>query len=141
MIGERTLIFMMVISTVLGYAFHKYTYPFIEKFFTGKDLAEVPDFQLMIAEREVPLEVLAEIGFRTKPEREKKEFVEKIPEKPPYYKLIFTLIGARKKYAIIDGRLFTEGDRISPYERVEQIREKKVLLSGKWGKRWLFIGD
>ena len=61
------------------------------------------------------------------------------PEKPPQYRVIFTYVGLIKSYAIINGRLLKEGDKVSNVERIIKIKKDGVLLSGKWGKRWIKV--
>ncbi len=61
------------------------------------------------------------------------------PERPPQYRVIFTYVGLIKSYAIIDGRLLKEGDKVSNVERIIKIKKDGVLLSGKWGKRWIKV--
>ncbi len=67
----------------------------------------------------------------------KTEGEEKPTEPPPEHKLSFIYIGEGRRYAIINGTLLREGDFISKDEKVVKIRSRSVLVSGKWGKRWL----
>ena len=61
----------------------------------------------------------------------------KITQKPPpFYKISFIYIG-RSRYTIINGKLYREGDRISPDEKIVRISKNGVLLKGKWGERWI----
>jgi len=61
---------------------------------------------------------------------------EKPEEPPPQYKISFIYIG-KNRYAIIDKKLFKEGDRISPDEKIVRITKDGILLNGKWGERWI----
>ena len=61
----------------------------------------------------------------------------KVPQKPPsFYKISFIYIG-KNRYTIINGKLYTEGERISPEEKIIKITKNGVLLRGKWGERWI----
>ncbi len=55
---------------------------------------------------------------------------------PPFYKINFIYIG-KNRYTIINGKLYTEGERISPEEKIVRISKNGVLLRGKWGERWI----
>jgi len=130
----------VISAFLLGYYVHIYTYPLIRSSVRAKlykESLELPDFQLMTAER---VEVKALSALRIAPGGSAGR-PRVAAEKPPAYRLVFTYLGKRKRYAIIDGRLVTEGERISPHERVVKITEEKVLLSGRWGKRWLTLVD
>lgn len=137
----RILVLILLIAALtLGYYAHTLTYPLIReavKEEVYKELPRLPDFQLIVAE-EVPVEYLSRVRILAgKPEKAGPGEAE---GKPPPYRLSFTFVG-RKKYAIINGKLFREGERISPHERIVRISEGKVLLSGRWGKRWLILGE
>ncbi|SNZ02884.1 Type II secretion system protein B [Persephonella hydrogeniphila] len=67
------------------------------------------------------------------PEIRKKETLEK---PPPEYKISFIYIG-KNRYVIINNRLYKEGDRISPDEKIVRITKDGILLNGKWGERWI----
>ncbi|WP_293446076.1 hypothetical protein [Persephonella sp.] len=65
----------------------------------------------------------------------------KTPEQPPpFYKISFIYIG-KSRYTIINGKLYTEGDKVSPEERIVRISKEGVLLKGKWGERWIKFYD
>ncbi len=131
----------VVSALIMGYYAHIYTYPLIKDAVRArlhKELPELPDFQLMTVER-VETEHLSRL--RIAPRKVAGEQTGTAPEKPPAHRLMLTYLGERKNYAIIDGRLVAEGERISPHERVVKITEEKVLLSGRWGKRWLTLVD
>ncbi len=55
---------------------------------------------------------------------------------PPSYRVTFIFLG-EKKFAIVNGILFREGDRISPEEKIIKIKEDGIILYGKWGERWI----
>ncbi|RMA97536.1 hypothetical protein [Hydrogenothermus marinus] len=57
----------------------------------------------------------------------------------PNYKISFIYIGVNKKYVLINGKLFTEGDFISNQEKIIKIEKDRILLEGEWGKRWIYI--
>ncbi|WP_457641188.1 hypothetical protein [Persephonella sp.] len=61
----------------------------------------------------------------------------KVTEPPPNYKISFIYIGINKRFAIINGKLYRENDRISKDERIIRIERNKILLFGKWGERWI----
>jgi hypothetical protein len=56
---------------------------------------------------------------------------------PPAYKIQLIYIRDGKKYVIIDGKLFTEGAKISDKEYIQRIEQDGVLLNGYWGARWI----
>jgi len=60
---------------------------------------------------------------------------------PPKYELTFIYIGMKGRYAIINGLIVKEGDYLSSEERVVKIEKDRVLLDGKWGKRWIYLGE
>jgi len=63
------------------------------------------------------------------------------PQKPPpYYKISFVYIG-KNRYTIINGKLYREGEKISPDEKIVRISKDGVLLKGKWGERWIKFYD
>jgi hypothetical protein len=105
----------------------------------GKEKVPLPDLQFKEAEfnREV-LDLMALIEVkRPKPAPKPQPARKELQEKPPAYRVTFTYIGLKKSYAIINGQLFEEGDHVSPYERIVKITREGVLLSGRWGERWL----
>ncbi len=66
---------------------------------------------------------------------------DKSSEPPPKYKLTFIYIGVRDRYVIINGRILKEGDMVSAEEKIIKIDRRAVLLSGKWGERWIRLLD
>jgi len=109
---------------------------------TGKELYALPDFEFKEVEfNPEVVKVLSYIDLSVKRVEKPSEKAEDKPEKPPNYVLSFTYVGDRKSYAIINGMLFKEGDWLSPEERVSKIVRNGVLLSGKWGKRWLRVSE
>jgi len=60
---------------------------------------------------------------------------------PPKYELTFIYIGTKERYAIINGVIVKEGDPVSGEERVVRIEKDRVLLDGRWGKRWIYLGE
>ena len=62
----------------------------------------------------------------------------KTGERPPAYRLQLVLLG-EENYAIINDMLFREGDILPSEERIVRITREGVLLSGKWGKRWIYL--
>jgi len=77
--------------------------------------------------------------FLEKEFKNKKKLKEKKFKSPPRYRVEAIFITPQKSYVIINGHIYTEGEMISPYERIILIEEGRVLLQGKWGKRWLYI--
>ncbi len=144
----KHLIYLVApVPLILGatYYLSSLAVPYLEGLFLkrSKELPGVPDFQF----QEVKLdrrafEVLRSIELKRKVEvpveRAEAQEVQRPPEKPPAYRVQFVFLG-EKKYAIIDGRLFKEGDPVSPEEKIVKITRKGVLLSGRWGKRWLYL--
>ena len=61
---------------------------------------------------------------------------EKLPP-PPQYRVSFIYVGKEKRFAIINGKLYQEGDKLGKYEFIEKIKEGKIKLRGRWGERWL----
>ncbi|WP_457623257.1 hypothetical protein [Persephonella sp.] len=56
---------------------------------------------------------------------------------PPEYNISLIYIGVNKRFAIINGQIYKEKDRISSDEVVKKIFKDGVLLDGKWGERWI----
>lgn len=114
---------------------------FIDK--TDKKHIGVPDFELQEVKFDTKVvEALSHINLKPvfKEELEKKEPAGETLKKPPSYSLQFVFIG-RKRYAIVNGKLFMEGEHISPDEKIVKITKRGVLLYGRWGKRWLYVVD
>ena len=111
---------------------------------SGKDFAQLPDFQFV--DYTMDSRAFDYVGYLYIPlprviVKEEKEIepIEEKQEKPPPYRVSFTFVGAIRSFAIIDGRLFKEGDMVSKDEKIVKIMRDGVLLSGKWGRRWLRI--
>ena len=111
---------------------------------SGKEFVQLPDFQIVefrmdekafeyVSYLYIPPKVVKRKEERESPVEAKEE------EKPPSYKVTFTYVGAVRSFAIIDGRLFKEGDMVSENEKIVKIKRDGVLLSGKWGERWIKI--
>ncbi len=91
-------------------------------------------------EKELNLELLQTV-LNVRPYTVKTVEKIKTPQKPPpFYKVSFIYIGTNR-YTIINGKLYSEGDRISPEERIIKISKEGVLLKGKWGERWIKFYD
>ncbi|WP_457644357.1 hypothetical protein [Persephonella sp.] len=71
------------------------------------------------------------------PYREKIITEKKIKEPAPSYRITFIYIGINKRFVMINGKLYRENDRISKDERIKKIEKDRVLLTGKWGERWI----
>ncbi|GEM_PF-2691242 len=110
----------------------------------SKEFSQIPDFQIMegmlkpeafeyISYIHIPAKRVVEIKKEENVQKPKKE------EKPPEYRVTFTFVGTVRNYAIINGRLLKEGDPVSENEKIIKIRKDGVLLTGKWGERWLKI--
>ena len=67
--------------------------------------------------------------------------LQKSTSPPPKYKLTFIYIGTKGRYAIINGVIMREGGPVSSEEKVVKIEKDRVLLDGKWGKRWIYLGE
>ena len=98
---------------------------------------EVVDFEFKEKkEKKVDIDLLQSLLY-VRPYTVKKDEKKKIPRKPPpQYKISFIYIG-KNRYTIINGRLYREGDMISPDEKIVRISKNGVLLKGKWGERWI----
>ena len=111
---------------------------------SGKEFLQLPDFQIVefrmdekafeyVSYLYIPPKVVKRKEERESPVDAKEE------QKPPQYRVTFTFVGAVRSFAIIDGRLFREGDMVSENEKIVKIKRDGVLLSGKWGERWIKI--
>lgn len=58
---------------------------------------------------------------------------------PPSYTIKLIYIGSYKKYVVINDKLLIEGSKISENEKIVKIEKDRILLDGKWGKRWIYI--
>ncbi|MDQ7039207.1 MAG: hypothetical protein Q9N26_08480 [Aquificota bacterium] len=107
----------------------------------GKERVSLPDLQ--VKEARVKKDVIESLSYLEIRKPGRLEAVspreEGVPERPPSYRVTFTYVGVRRNYAIINGLLFREGDHISPHERIVKITREGVLLSGRWGERWLKV--
>ncbi|WP_457600138.1 hypothetical protein [Hydrogenivirga sp.] len=107
-----------------------------------KELVRLPDFELMEVRFEPEVvNVLSYLPIRKAEPKEVRQASQKVQESPPAYVLSFTYVGDKRSYAIINDRLLREGDSVSPEEKILKITRDGVLLSGKWGKRWLRISE
>ncbi len=61
---------------------------------------------------------------------------EKVPP-PPVYRISLIYIRDGKKYVVINGRILTEGSRLSDKEYIVKIEKDGVLVNGAWGYRWI----
>ncbi len=145
---NKKFIVMLVAPWILGISLGHYSTKFLsdqmESYLSveeGKETVRIPDLHFIRSQLvEEALSVLSYIPIKFNAEGDK-HTEEKITGKPPQYKLTFTYTGSKKRYTIINGMLFKEGDMVSPDERIIKITREGVLLSGKWGKRWLYIGE
>ncbi len=62
---------------------------------------------------------------------------EKKEASPPVYKINLVYIRDGKKYVVINGKILTEGSKISDKEYIVKIEKDGVLLNGYWGARWI----
>ena len=102
-------------------------------------ISEIKKYRLADIKNAVNLLYLPPPPQVTRVEEPAQETSQKPPEKPPEYTVIFTYVGLLKSYAIINGRLLKEGDMVSNEERIIKIKRDGVLLSGRWGKRWIKV--
>ncbi len=58
-------------------------------------------------------------------------------KKPRVLKLTFIYIGKNKKFAEINGELYTEGSKISPTIKIVRIERNRVLIEELGRKKWL----
>jgi len=111
---------------------------------SGKEFTQLPDFQIVefmtdekafdyVSYLYIPPKVVEKVEERAGTDEKKQE------EQPPSYRVTFTYVGALRSFAIIDGKLFREGDMVSENEKIVKINRDGVLLSGKWGERWIKI--
>ncbi len=54
----------------------------------------------------------------------------------PSYKISFIYIG-KNKYVIINNKLWSEGDTLPSGEKILRITRNGILVTGKWGERWI----
>ena len=115
----------------------------LREYLTGnKEIPTIPEFPIIGMKQEVELDkVFAGIEFSTQLHASPEGTVQESPNtgakegKPPDYVLTFTFIG-EKRYAILNGSLYREGDIVGE-EKIARIEKGKVLLTGRWGKRWV----
>ncbi len=107
-----------------------------------------PQFKLIIEYPEVEPDYkqvksinisLIEKSLDIVPYKEETISEKKIKEPPPDYKIRFIYIGINKKFVMINGKLYRENDRISKDERIKKIEKDRILLTGKWGERWILF--
>jgi len=136
---------LLIVPVPLMFLLAHYTSSLIHQHLTlpsaGKESVSLPDLQ--VKEAKVMTDVVEALSYieirRPKKAEVVRQTEEGIPEEPPSYRVTFTYVGVRKNYALINGVLFKEGDHISPYERIVKITREGVLLSGRWGERWLRV--
>ncbi|WP_457639301.1 hypothetical protein [Persephonella sp.] len=94
---------------------------------------DLPEKKYSKIEPEIMEAVLTVKPYTVQP-AQKPETAEKTP--PPQYRISFIYIG-KEKYTIIDGKLYSEGDRLPSDEKIIKITKSGVLLKGRWGERWI----
>jgi len=108
----------------------------------GRDegLKRMSDFELQeVKQDKRGVEMLSYVELRPKVEKTAQtEVTQERLQEPPSHKVQLVFLG-RRNYAIVDGRLLREGEDLSPEERVVRITKDGVLVSGRWGKRWLRV--
>ncbi|WP_029522179.1 hypothetical protein [Persephonella sp. KM09-Lau-8] len=99
------------------------------------EIPKIPSIVRIKTEGEQTLISLIEVRPYTAPKiEEKTKTVEKAP--PPTYRISFIYIG-KHKYVIIDNKLWSEGDTLPYGEKILRITKDGVLVTGKWGERWI----
>lgn len=58
---------------------------------------------------------------------------------PPRYKVSSILKGEDRTFAVINGKIYRQGDKISENEEIARIEVRRILLRGKWGERWIYV--
>ncbi|MGE4497350.1 MAG: hypothetical protein AB7E48_05675 [Deferribacterales bacterium] len=61
------------------------------------------------------------------------------PEGPPKYRISSILKGEDRTFAVINGKIYHRGDKISGDEQIARIETRRILLKGKWGDRWIAV--
>ncbi len=61
------------------------------------------------------------------------------PEGPPKYRISSILKGEDRTFAVINGKIYHRGDKISEDEQIARIETRRILLKGKWGDRWIAV--
>lgn len=61
------------------------------------------------------------------------------PEGPPKYRISSILKGEDRTFAVINGKIYHRGDKISEDEHIARIDTRRILLKGKWGDRWIAV--
>lgn len=57
---------------------------------------------------------------------------------PPEYEPSSIYVGKSYKFVTLDGDVYREGQTVHE-EKILKIERDKILLSGPWGKRWVFV--
>ncbi|NPA42014.1 MAG: general secretion pathway protein GspB [Aquificae bacterium] len=83
------------------------------------------------------LNIITKLDFEPKVVQEE----EQLQEREITYELRFVFVGKRERYAIINGKLVREGEKLYEGVRVLKITPDGVLLSGKGGRRWVYLID
>lgn len=86
------------------------------------------DFMALLPKIEPPL-----------PQEVVQELPQEKPQTPPPKLRVTTIVISKERVAVIEGRLFKEGDVIHSGERIVKITRDGVLLEGRWGRRWVYI--
>jgi hypothetical protein len=58
---------------------------------------------------------------------------------PPRYKVSSIIKGEDRTFAVINGKIYRRGDKISENEVIARIDSRRILLRGKWGDRWIYV--
>ncbi len=130
-----------VVSLALAYFFSEFLVSLAKDLLlpsTGKGFASLPDFE--VKRERMETEVMDYLALLKVEERiPARVQIEKDKEEPPAYSVSFTYVGPKRGYAIINGALVKEGDRLPSGEGVVKITKEGVLLEGRWGRRWVYI--
>lgn len=97
------------------------------------------DLQVLQKDRKVSFKVFDYFNLIPFEENRKITVVsqQKNEKTPPVYKINLIYVRDGKKYVIINGKILTEGSKISDKEYIVKIEEDGVLLNGYWGARWI----
>jgi hypothetical protein len=91
---------------------------------------------IMSMKNDIKTEEPAKVAKSSKnKDKDEKQKVEPAPD----YSLTTIFRGSKKQFAVVNDKIYRINDSLPSGEKVVLIESGKILLKGKWGKRWLYV--
>ena len=138
---------LLVLPAITGVLIYAILLPYIYNlmYFFVKDNLEydiqVPQIYLSIYEKRTRENPIVSMLLDVKPYKAPKQQenlagTDNTKSPAPTYDISFIYIG-KHRYVIIDNKLWSEGDTLPYGEKILRITKDGILVTGKWGERWI----